>query len=166
MGTADFNNALISLRAPLMSFALQLTYNKIDAEDLYQETVTKALINKSKFVSFSNLRAWTYTIMKNTFINDYRKKNVRKTVFDNSEDQHVLHNVSHESQQSPDGVLNEKHIWNQINTLEPGIRDCFVMHFEGYKYQEIAEEMNIPIGTVKSRIFIARKMLNKKLTRH
>lgn len=147
----------------LKSFARSFTRNDEDANDLTQETMLRAISYKDYYQPQTNFRAWVYTIMRNTFINQYRRKMNANTIFDNSEDSYMM-NQSVSNYQSPDGYIEEKDLKQKLNSLENEYRIPFKMYFEGYKYKEIAKSLNIPIGTVKSRIFIARKKLIDLLT--
>jgi RNA polymerase sigma-70 factor (ECF subfamily) len=158
MSTLEFYETLIGLESNLKSFAKSFTRNDEDANDLTQETMLKALNYKDYYTPKTNFRAWVFTIMRNTFINQYRRKANSKTIFDNSEDGYLT-TQSVSNYQSPDGYIEEKDINQKLESLDNEYRVPFKMYFEGYKYKEIANSLNIPIGTVKSRIFIARKKL-------
>ncbi len=163
MTATDFNTRLISLQDNLKYFAKSLTSNEDDANDLMQETFLKAIQYKDKFDPATNLKAWTYTIMKNTFINNYRK-NMRKSTFVDTTDDLYYLNVNNKAEDSvPDTQYFKDEINKKIESLEDEHRIPFKMHFEGYKYKEIAEVLNLSIGTVKSRIFFSRKKLINKL---
>jgi RNA polymerase sigma-70 factor (ECF subfamily) len=163
MSTLEFYEALIGMENKLKSFARSFTRNDEDANDLTQETMLRAISYKDYYQPQTNFRAWVYTIMRNTFINQYRRKMNANTIFDNSEDSYMM-NQSVSNYQSPDGYIEEKDLKQKLNSLENEYRIPFKMYFEGYKYKEIAKSLNIPIGTVKSRIFIARKKLIDLLT--
>jgi RNA polymerase sigma-70 factor (ECF subfamily) len=159
MTTIEFNNHLLNLKPNLERFAYSLTLNKYDAEDLVQETYYKALVNRDQFINFSNLKAWTFTIMKNTFINNYRRSTRQNTTFDNSKDFYVLNSVTDDDNSSPDEQISHEYLSKAIENLEDEYKVPFIMHVNGYKYKEIADELNLKIGTVKSRIFFSRKKL-------
>ncbi len=159
----EFSRELISLNDNMERFARRLTYNAEEAKDLLQDTYLKSLTCRDQFVEFTNLNAWTYTIMKNTFINNYRKSVMENTAFDNSETLFLLNNFAESPLLRPDSEVTYKEIISDIDALEDKIKTPFRMHTEGYKYQEIAETLNVKIGTVKSRIFGARKKLMEKL---
>lgn len=163
MTASEFNNKLSTLTSMLHSFAYNLTKNTEDAKDLYQETTYRALFNRDKFQPDTNFKAWMFTIMKNIFINNYRKKVKANTVLDNTENQFYLNSFSHSAANAAEGSILLKEINSIVASLDDSIRVPFLMHFEGFKYQEIADELDLPLGTVKSRIFFARKELKEKI---
>ncbi|MFZ5939080.1 MAG: RNA polymerase sigma factor [Bacteroidota bacterium] len=163
MTTMEFNHKLISMEERLERFALSLTANREEAKDLLQETYLKALSSKDKFIEFTNFEAWAYTIMKNTFINNYRKAIRQNTVVDTTKDLYYLNNTKESVNIRPDSSFQHKEIVKHIESLQDELRIPFKMHTEGYKYKEIAEELNLKIGTVKSRIFFTRKKLMESL---
>ena len=158
MSTIEFNEALIGIENNLHSFAMSFTRNNEDAKDLTQETMLKAITYRSYYAPQTNFKAWVFTIMRNIFINQYRRKVKSGTIFDHSQDLYLL-NSSGDSLNSPLQSISVKEISTHINNLDGEYREPFEMHFKGYKYKEIADHLGIPIGTVKSRIFIARKKL-------
>jgi RNA polymerase sigma-70 factor (ECF subfamily) len=163
MTAIEFNYQLTSLSENLERFAYSLTTNKEDAKDLLQETFAKAISYREKFVTNTNLKAWTFTIMKNTFINNYRRASKINTTFDNTDDLYYLNLNRATGSDSPDSTLSIKEINRTIAELDNEFRIPFLMHTQGYKYKEIAEELELKIGTVKSRIFFTRKKLMAKL---
>lgn len=163
MSTNDFNRELIGLSTSLEFFALSLTRNDEDAKDLLQETMVKAITYKDKFVEKTNLKAWCYTIMKNTFINNYRRAIKANTIIDQTEDLYFLNSKRTDDGSVPDSALAYKEIRKKVDALEDDYRIPFEMHNKGYKYKEIADYLDLPIGTVKSRIFLARRKLMDQL---
>ena len=163
MTALEFNHQLISLEDKLSRFALSLTANKDDAKDLLQETLYKAIVYRDQFEQYTNLKAWTYTIMKNTFINNYRRSVRQNTTFDNTKDLFFLNQNKDTMTVSPDSALSAQQINKIIDSLEDEFKIPFKMHTEGYKYKEIAQKLNLKIGTVKSRIFFTRKKLMDSL---
>ncbi len=163
MTAMEFTRELINLEDAMERFARRLTYNVEEAKDLLQDTYLKALSSRDKFVEFTNLKAWAFTIMKNTFINNYRKSVRENTAFDNSETQFLFNNFSESQLLRPESEFIYKEINNDIDALDDEFKIPFRMHTEGYKYKEIADNLNLKIGTVKSRIFLARKKLMEKL---
>jgi len=163
MTAIEFNHKLLDLKDRLRYFAFSLTSNYEDADDLIQDTYVKAIINKDKFDPHTNLKAWIYTIMKNTFINKYRKDSKISTVIDNTKDLYYLNNSNKSGHATPDSVYNHSELEKVINSLSDDHRIPFLMHFQGFKYKEIAAQLELSIGTVKSRIFFSRKKLMEKL---
>ena len=157
METNTFNDKLLNLQPSLERFAMNLTANSENAKDLVQETILKALIYKDKYQSNTNLKAWTFTIMKNTFINSYRKGLKHGMVLDGSDNQYVMN--SRPTQLTPDADMAHDEVRSKINQLDAEFRVPFQMHTAGFKYKEIAEKLNLKIGTVKSRIFFSRQKL-------
>jgi RNA polymerase sigma-70 factor (ECF subfamily) len=163
MTSHEFNNNLVKMKDHMERFAFSLTYDKEAAKDLIQETYLKALIYKDKFVDYTNLKAWVFTIMKNIFINNYRKAVRTNTIVDNTKDLLLLNNTRESKHFMPDSEYAYNEISNVIDGLDKEFKIPFTMHNEGYKYQEIAENLNLKIGTVKSRIFFTRKKLIESL---
>ncbi|MBK6929701.1 MAG: RNA polymerase sigma factor [Saprospirales bacterium] len=163
MTSMEFNSKLSGLTALLHSFAYNLTKNSEDAKDLYQETTFRALSNREKFQAGTNFKAWMFTIMKNIFINNYRKKVKANTILDTTDNQFYLNSGSHATANAAEGGILLKELNAMVAALDDSIRVPFLMHFEGFKYQEIADELALPLGTVKSRIFFARKELKDKI---
>jgi RNA polymerase sigma-70 factor (ECF subfamily) len=163
MTALEFNNQIVSLQNPLKFFALKLTADNEDANDLLQETLLKALKYRDKFVDPTNLKAWLYTIMKNTFINNYRRASRKKTIIDTTDESYFLNLPKSTNDESPDSALRYEEIKKEVDRLDDDVRIPFDMHNSGYKYKEIADELKMPIGTVKSRIFLARKKLTSAL---
>jgi len=159
----SFEEQILSLQDNLMMFALKLTANRDDAEDLLQETILKAMRNKEKYVSNINLKGWLFTIMRNIFINEYRRAAVRNTTVDNTEDSYFLNLPQDSGFSTPDGAYTLGEIEKVISEFKDDYRIPFTMHVAGFKYKEIADKMDLPIGTVKSRIFFARKQLAETL---
>lgn len=163
MTTIEFNYQIINLQKNLEGYALSLTTDSNNAKDLLQETILKALINREKFINSTNLKAWLYTIMKNTFINEYRRNKKANTFIDKTDNQYFLNNSKISEYSSPESKIAEKDIYKALSELSNDFKIPFEMYHDGFKYKEIAEELNLSIGTVKSRIFFTRKKLMKKL---
>ena len=158
-----FENELLILQNNMRHFAYSLTLNKEDAEDLLQDTTLKVLDNKDKFTEDVNFKGWVLTIMKNIFINNYRKIVRNQTIIDKTEDLHLLNLPQNSGFDSPESSYAIGEISNCIDSFPDEYIIPFSMHVEGFKYEEIAQSMNLPIGTVKSRIFLARKRLQEQL---
>ena len=163
MTAMEFNHKLISLEPNLERFAISLTSDREKAKDLLQDTFMKAIMYRDKFEAFTNLKAWTFTIMKNTFINNYRRAVRENTTMDNTKDLYYINKPRDFGYDSPESDLSVKEIRKAIDKLEDEFRVPFEMHNAGYKYKEIADELNLKIGTVKSRIFFTRKKLMDSL---
>lgn len=159
MTATEFNLQLTKMQDKLKSFAYSLTADPEDAQDLLQETLLKALTYRDKFVNPVNLKSWVYTIMKNTFINNYRRMSKARTFMDNTKELYFLNIPQDSGIDTPDGSYTFQELNKGIENLEDEYKIPFKMHVEGYKYKEIAEHLNLPIGSVKSRIFFARKKL-------
>ena len=163
MNAQLFQERLMGLQSNMMSFAMMLTANKEDALDLMQDTTLKALDNQDKFIDNVNFKGWVLTIMRHTFINNYHKVLRTQTVVDQEIDLYNL-NLSLESGfDSPDGAYAMNEINSAINKLNDDLKIPFSLFLTGYKYNEIAEQLDLPLGTIKSRIFFARKTLQGKL---
>lgn len=161
MVTAEFKQRLMDLQANMLNFAYMLTSNRDDAHDLLQDTTLKALDNADKFVDNANFKGWVFTIMRNLFINRYRRSAYEATLVD-STDQRLNVAVESAGAASPEGTFSVVEITNAINEFPEKFRIPFSMHIAGYKYHEIADQTGLPIGTVKSRIFTARTQLQTR----
>ncbi|MCF8247183.1 MAG: sigma-70 family RNA polymerase sigma factor [Saprospiraceae bacterium] len=162
MTTIEFNCQFNILQHKLLPFAYRLTNNVEDAKDLIQETAMRAYNNKEKFESGTNFKAWVTTIMRNTFINIYRKKKNRATSSEPS-DSYIFVNDKFAVDNNAPSNMTMVELDGIMHTLDNIYRTPFQLFFEGYKYEEIAENMNLPIGTVKSRIFFARQKLKETI---
>lgn len=155
----NFSHRLLGIQKHLFNFACQLTTDRELAKDLLQDTTLKALDNQDKYVENVNFKGWIFTIMRNLFINNYRQTVRKATVIDNTDNLFHL-NISQDSGIStPEGSFAAKEIATAIASFQPNLREPFNMYISGYKYSEIAETLNLPVGTVKSRIFFVRKKL-------
>jgi len=163
MSTLEFQNQFNQMTQVLNSFAYNLTKNGEEAKDLFQETAFRALTNRDKFRPGTNFKAWLFTIMKNIFINNYRKKVKANTIFDATDNDYYINSGSNVVLNGSESQIMMKELWRMISELDESIRVPFVMHYEGFKYQEIADKLELPLGTVKSRIFFARKALKEKI---
>lgn len=159
MENKDFEKLLVDSKKALECFANSLTLNKEDANDLVQETFLKALANRNAFVEDSNLRAWLFTIMKNTFINGYRRGKRVQSIVCKQLDNSWIFNIAGDDMYNADHNVRYSQIIKLLDLVPEEQRSPFEMMMQGYKYVEIADRFNIPIGTVKSRIFLARKKL-------
>ncbi len=162
MGTEKFQNELMKLQGNLLNFAYMLTSNRDDAYDLLQDTTLKALDNEAKFAENTNFKGWVFTITRNIFINNYRRAARTATVADTTENLYHLNLSQDSGLDTPEGSYTAAEITDAINAFADEYRIPFSMHVAGYKYNEIAEKMELPLGTVKSRIFFARKKLQEQ----
>lgn len=163
MSNLEFNFRLDQTSSILNAFAYNLTKNVEDAKDLLQETSYRALVNRDKFLPGTNFKAWVITIMKNIFINNYRKKVKANTIFDSTDNQFFINSGSITVKNEAESNIMMQELNHMVVNLDESIKIPFVMHYEGFKYQEIADELELPLGTVKSRIFFARKELKDKI---
>jgi len=166
MSTAEFNELLINNSEPLKPFAVSLTHDQEVAKDLFQETLYRALANKDKYSTGTNVKAWLFTIMKNIFINDYRRKAKHRTIFDNSANNSLLNSGSVAVRNDGEHSLQLREIINAIHKLPQIFKTPFLLYFEGYRYNEISDSLNEPLGTIKSRIHFARKLLKEQIIRY
>lgn len=159
MTALEFNNNLIEMKSNMNRFAMSLTSDRETAQDLVQDTYLKAITYKEKFVDYTNLKAWVFTIMKNTFINNYRRNVRENTIIDGTQDLYYLNMPHDKGFISPESSYAEAEVEKAIDSLSDDFRIPFRMHIDGYKYHEIADKLGLKIGTVKSRIFFTRQKL-------
>lgn len=159
MTHSEFYERFDQMSNLLHSFAYNLTKNVEDSKDLYQETAFRAMTNRDKFRPGTNFKAWLFTIMKNIFINNYRKKTKANTIMDSTDNMYYLNSGSTVISNGAESNIMMKELIKMIEELDDSVRIPFLMHYQGFKYQEIAEHLELPLGTVKSRIFFARKEL-------
>ena len=162
MATAKFQSNLMNLQANMLNFAYMLTSNRDDAYDLLQDTTLKALDNQDKFAEGTNFKGWVFTIMRNIFINNYRRGARQATIIDTTENLYLLNIAQESGMTTPEDTYGAGEINAAIGELAEEYRVPFSMHVAGYKYNEIADHMQLPLGTVKSRIFFARKQLQTR----
>ena len=163
MRTADFTQNLLGMQKELHRFALKLTADREEADDLLQETSLKALDNEDKYTPDTNFKGWMYTIMRNIFINNYRRTVRDQTFVDHTDNLFHLSLPQDSGFESTEGNYDLKEILKIVNMLPKEYRIPFSMYVSGFKYREIAERLGLPIGTVKSRIFFTRQRLQKDL---
>ena len=163
MTRTQFQSNLQEVQENLRRYALKLTQDTNDADDLVQDTSLRALTHRDKFVSDINFKGWMMTIMYNIFLNNQDRVERRRRIFDTTVDILNVPLVTEGGYSTPDGAMNMREIYSEIEKLSEHTRTPFKMFLSGYKYSEIAEKIGIPEGTVKSRIFFARKALQKSL---
>ncbi|MFT5617196.1 MAG: RNA polymerase sigma factor (sigma-70 family) [Arenicella sp.] len=163
MTALEFDQSIAEISETLKPYAFKLTKNHDEANDLLQETLLKALKNRDKFQLGTNLKAWMYTILRNTFFTAYQKNKRRQTFVDSTDNLHFINNGA----TTITNVAFESFKMEDINRAIANVHERFsipfLMYFKGFKYQEIAEKLDIPIGTVKNRIHVARKRLQPQL---
>ncbi len=162
METSKFQSNLMNLQSNMLNFAYMLTSNRDDAYDLLQDTTLKVLDNESKYAENTNFKGWVFTIMRNIFINNYRRTARAATMIDTTDNLYHLNLSQDSGLESPEDSYGASEIGAAIESFSDEYRIPFSMHVAGYKYNEIAEKMNLPLGTVKSRIFFARKKLQEQ----
>ncbi len=162
----DFTQVLLNNADYLKPYAMSLTRNSETAKDLLQETIYRALANREKYNVGTNIKAWLYTIMRNIFINDYRRRAKKNVVFDASPHEFLLNHKSNTVANVAETNLELKDIHVAMHKLPEIFLTPFALYFEGYKYHEIAVMLAEPLGTIKSRIHFARKLLKEQITRH
>ncbi|MEY3436997.1 MAG: RNA polymerase sigma factor [Sphingobacteriales bacterium] len=166
MATAEFNKMLVQNADFLKPFAVTLTKDQETAKDLLQETMFRALANQEKYSVGTNIKAWLYTIMRNIFINNYRRKVKQNTIFDKSTNDYLLDYQQVSVANSAESSLRMKEIQTAIHNLPDIFRQPFMLYFEGFKYHEIADMLQEPLGTIKSRIHFARRLLKEQISKY
>lgn len=166
MTQIEFNHAVQTQYSPLKGYAMKLVHDVENANDLVQETMFKAFRNKDKFAEGTNLKGWLYTIMKNIFINNYRRMVNSKIFSDDTENQYYINSLNNSDRNASESRLALADIYAAINNLSENLRTPFMLSFEGYKYEEIAKQLAIPLGTVKIRIHNARHKLQDSLQQY
>jgi RNA polymerase sigma-70 factor (ECF subfamily) len=162
--TIEFGLEIMQHERILRPFAFNLTKNREETEDLIQDTFYRALSNKEKFAEGTNIKAWLFTIMRNIFINNYRKNQKRNTVNDSSDNQYLLNSTREIERNGSERAFLAEDINKAMAGVSKDFTEPFMMYYTGFKYQEIADKLGLPLGTVKSRIFFARKELQERLT--
>ena len=165
MSTVELNQLLLLNSDFLNPFAITLTRDHKNAKDLVQETMYRAMANRQKYNSGTNIKAWLYTIMRNIFINNYRKKIKQNIIFDSTPNDFLVDYNQTTILNLVESRLHLKEIQTAIHYLPSIFKDPFLLYFDGYKYHEIAEILHEHIGTIKSRIHFARILLKKIISR-
>ena len=163
MKTFNFTQDLLNIQSELLRFAYKLTADREEANDLLQETSLKALDNEDKYTPDTNFKGWMYTIMRNIFINNYRKVVRDQTFVDQTDNLYHLNMPKDSGFDSTESAYDMKEIHKVVNALPKDYRIPFAMYVSGFKYREIADKLNLPLGTVKSRIFFTRQKLQIQL---
>jgi RNA polymerase sigma-70 factor (ECF subfamily) len=165
MSALEFNQMLVSNAEFLKPFAVTLTRDPEDAKDLFQETLYRALINKEKYNVGTNIKAWLYTIMRNIFINNYRRRAKQYTIFDSTPNEFLINYNQAVTVNDAESNLRLKDVQQAIHKLPEIFQNPFALYIDGFKYHEIAGMLNEPLGTIKSRIHFARKLLKSQIDR-
>lgn len=163
MNSLSFKKELVGVQEELLRFAYKLTADREEANDLLQETSLKALDNEDKYTPDTNFKGWVYTIMRNIFINNYRKVVREQTFVDQTENLYHLNLPRDAAYESTERTYDLKEMRRVVNSLPKEYRIPFSMHVSGFKYREIADRLGLPLGTVKSRIFFTRQKLQREL---
>jgi len=161
MGTQEFNTMVVDNAEGLKPYAMTLTRDHEAAQDLCQETLFKALAHMDKYQPGTNIRAWLCTIMRNIFINEYRRNERKRIVIDVVQNAERHNNYSFSTERN----ARLKEINAAIYRLPAIFKNACILYLQGYKYNEIAMALNEPLGTIKSRIHFARKLLQKHVDR-
>lgn len=154
---------ILPLEKRLKAFALKLTGDQVEAADLYQEMTYRAIRSSGHYRTDRNLSGWLMTIMRNIFINGYRKKRIRQNYQDWSTNGYLINNNAKEASNEGVAKVDYEELINLVNKLEKHLKIPFLMYYKGFKYEEIAEDLKTPLGTIKSRIHSARKVLRAKV---
>ena len=163
MRTANFAQDLLSVQTELLNFAYKLTADREEANDLLQETSLKALDNEDKYTAETNFKGWIYTIMRNIFINNYRKALRDQTYVDQTDNQFYLNQNIDIEGDSTEGSYDLKEMRRIVNAVHKEYSIPFSKYVSGFKYREIADKLGLPLGTVKSRIYFTRQKLQEEL---
>jgi RNA polymerase sigma-70 factor (ECF subfamily) len=156
-----FTGSLLKANAQLFYYALQLTEDRDDAKDLVQETNYKALKNFSRLKHEEHKNAWLYTILRNTHINNLRSGHHRNIKMNKSDQDVQISNAIIPEFDNPDRIFYRKELMDKIRNLPPAYAKPLKLFLAGYAYKEIAHMTEVPIGTVKSRIHLAKEKLKK-----
>lgn len=165
MEELSFDKQVIALKPKLESYLLKLAKDKNKAEDILQDVFYKAFKYQNRFQEGTNLGAWLITIARNTFYDSTTgrlSKTEKNTSYVDAIYDYQLVRNSDKNQALEN--LNLEVLWEVINSLDDAYKIPFVMSFRGHKYKEIAEHLDVPIGTIKNRIFTAREAIKEQLT--
>ena len=173
MATDTFETEALSFLDALYRTALRMTRSEADAEDLVQETYIRAFRFRQQFTPGTNLKAWLFRILTNTFINSYRRRQAQPefTELDDVDEFSLYRKMSdlRAASSSPDpeteflsGIVDSE-VTDALADLPEKFRNVVLLDVEGFSYKEIAEMLGIPIGTVMSRLHRGRKFLQKRL---
>jgi RNA polymerase sigma factor (sigma-70 family) len=164
MTSLEFSSQLLGLESSLLNFAYHLNLKRADAKDLVQETFLRVLINQHKYVDSQKFKSWAMTIMRNTFIDNYRRNSRSNSLSITTNDAVIFNRAEPFTTDNPESAYSAKEISQTIENLNDKLKTPFKMYISGYKYSEIAENLDLTIGTVKNRIFLSRKQLMSQLS--
>jgi RNA polymerase sigma-70 factor (ECF subfamily) len=159
MNEHTFLSSTQEIQNLLYAFALRLTKSREAAEDLVQETYFRAFKARESFQEGTNFKSWVTTIMHPAFINDYRKSKVRRHINGVMPEVMILSRTERGVENAAESSIRLKELTTLIGRLDPMYSMPFMMFFQGFEYSEIATHLRLPIGTVKSRIFVARSKM-------
>lgn len=163
MTDLEFTHKYNELYGLMYAFALRLTNDSVRADDLMQEASYRAFKSKATFRQGTNFKAWLSTILRNTFINNYRKKKVRRVVSEPAENLIHQFDLRFQSNNQGESNLRVEELHRVFSRIDEKYSTPFLMSFQGYMYDEIANELALPVGTVKSRIHTARVKLRSMI---
>lgn len=159
----NLQDRLLAIQGNLLKFAYSLTSDRDSAYDLLQDTTLKVLDSEDKYAENTNFNGWVFTIMRNIFINGYRRMTRSVVEVDHSDDLYKLDSPSVTTRETPDESFAVSEIMSVINSYPDEYKKPFSLYVAGYHYAEIAKQLDLPLGTVKSRIFFARRRLREQL---
>ena len=163
MKSLSFRKDLVGVQDELLRFAYKLTTDREEANDLLQETSLKALDNEDKYTAETNFKGWIYTIMRNIFVNNYRRTVREMNLIDDTYSINQQSLIEDEEGDRFEFAYDMKQLYRVIHSIPEDMKVPFQMFVAGFKYREIAEKLGLPMGTVKSRLFFIRKRLKEEL---
>lgn len=163
MEKVDFTQGILAMEQDLHRFAYKLTADRESANDLVQDCLLHALDNREKFTYSKNLKGWMYTLMRNIFVNNYRRTVREMNLIDDSYSINQQHLIEDEDADRFEFAYDMKQLYRVIHSIPEEMKVPFQMFVAGFKYREIAEKLGLPMGTVKSRLFFIRKRLKEEL---
>ena len=163
MEKVDFTQGILAMESDLHRFAYKLTSDRDSANDLVQDCVLRALDNHEKFTHAKNLKGWMFTIMRNIFVNNYRRTVREMNLIDDTYSINQQSLIEDEEGDRFEFAYDMKQLYRVIHSIPEDMKVPFQMFVAGFKYREIAEKLGLPMGTVKSRLFFIRKRLKEEL---
>ena len=163
MEKVEFTQGILAMESDLHRFAYKLTSDRDSANDLVQDCVLQALDNHEKFAHAKNLKGWMFTIMRNIFVNNYRRTVREMNIIDDTYSINQQSLIEDEDSDRFEFAYDMKQLYRVIHSIPEDMKVPFQMFVAGFKYREIAEKLGLPMGTVKSRLFFIRKRLKEEL---